>query len=802
MLPVVQLLLTLAPGPLAIPLDPASPLQDPPGAQAQPAQVDEMEIFNPLYDRFINAVGGYNFEKRELQKKGMPSSELPPHPVFEYYPIFQTLAEDGNGAASLWLIRFAGEFHEDVSERRRVTEEHFTILARDHAGGPYMSEGIDDLVARRDLVPEEFMLETLHAIQENAGIAAIEAKALLAEADILSSGPNRGDEVKKARAVDIWRILVDGYGGTKAAKLAGTPLFNRLLAEMRGETHRWCAEVRAIRQQGGHEEEWPLLPILGYRGRVDAIALARHPLAARWSNKFFPALEQFSREGIGQALGAYSAWIPRQFGSSNQAWLTVKNDVDALIFEAFPNDPLVFELLLEIDKRALLTNVEGLRPILEGLIERATSEPNRFQAMHSLATLLRNGTTSEELQTSLLLYHDVGENAPSERLRKSGEQNYRRLSWLMPGAVFPKIEPKDDDGLRVDMDGFRGRVLLAYFWDYNDPDCLVDLPWMGAFVERQAGLPFAMLGMNVDTTTLPGFHKRADELGVKWRNELLQRRDGLATTLFDVHQYPSLFLVDAAGKIRGRNLSHEELEAQVAALYAEMGVTLPSAPPAIAAGALRGRVRFDGKYEPRPAKPVSEQSAAGCCPAGEKVDSADRSLQVDAEGGLANVVVTIAIDGALASGLGKTVAIDQVRCRFEPHLVVIPQGATLSIGNSDATTHNVNIRSLRNPSSNKMVQPGGALRLELENPDRFQIKCDMHPWMTSWVVVTDTPHWALSSVDGSFEIPDLPPGKYVATYWHESLGKGVTAEFEILSGSATEIEFALKPKRKRGRQPR
>ena len=49
-------------------------------------------------------------------------------------------------------------------------------------------------------------------------------------------------------------------------------------------------------------------------------------------------------------------------------------------------------------------------------------------------------------------------------------------------------------------------------------------------------------------------------------------------------------------------------------------------------------------------------------------------------------------------------------------------------------------------------------------------KCDVHGWMNAYAGVLDHPYFAVTKPDGTFSIPNLPPGTYTLAAWHEKLG--------------------------------
>jgi plastocyanin len=190
-----------------------------------------------------------------------------------------------------------------------------------------------------------------------------------------------------------------------------------------------------------------------------------------------------------------------------------------------------------------------------------------------------------------------------------------------------------------------------------------------------------------------------------------------------------------------------------------------------AEGKITGKVKFDGKPPEMKPLQVTADKAKGCCPAGTEVDAKDPSLVISKEGGLANVVVLVEVPGEKMEPSSTTVEIDQKMCHFEPHVRVVPAGGKVVFLNSDQVSHNIHTYANKNDSFNKTVAPGSKEETTLAKGDKVQVKCDIHDWMSAWVYVAETPHFAITKEDGSFEIPGLKPGKYKVELWHEKLGK-------------------------------
>jgi plastocyanin len=223
------------------------------------------------------------------------------------------------------------------------------------------------------------------------------------------------------------------------------------------------------------------------------------------------------------------------------------------------------------------------------------------------------------------------------------------------------------------------------------------------------------------------------------------------------------------------------------------------APRADETGSIAGKFVWEGeKPEPKPKFAIKDTETTGCKHGGSGVDAEDRSLMIDANGGIANVVVTVSVKDKTPTVPAEPIVMDQEGCIFHPRVMVVPVGATLRFGNSDDTNHNIHTFAKKNQPINKQVAAGSNLDILLDKAEVIDVKCDVHNWMKAFVVVTDSPAYAVTGEDGSFKVEGLPPGEYQIEYWHEELGKGKTEKVVVEAGKEATIEHKLSAKKEGG----
>jgi plastocyanin len=144
---------------------------------------------------------------------------------------------------------------------------------------------------------------------------------------------------------------------------------------------------------------------------------------------------------------------------------------------------------------------------------------------------------------------------------------------------------------------------------------------------------------------------------------------------------------------------------------------------------------------------------------------------VSGANGLKDVMVYVKDAGPAGSGTTAPAVLDQVNCQYVPHVIGVRTGQVLRVTSSDATLHNVHAVCVDNPEVNfGMTGAGQARDLTFAAPERFAVKCDVHPWMRAHVYVLDHPWFAVTDADGRFEIGRLPPGEHTLVFSHPFLG--------------------------------
>jgi len=155
----------------------------------------------------------------------------------------------------------------------------------------------------------------------------------------------------------------------------------------------------------------------------------------------------------------------------------------------------------------------------------------------------------------------------------------------------------------------------------------------------------------------------------------------------------------------------------------------------------------------------------------------------------ADIVVSLHAPGLKVTPPDAPVVVDQKNLHFVPHVTAVVTGTTVKWLNDDSVEHNV-------------FSPEGAYDLgswshgesrehTFDKPGTYTQLCRLHTEMQGYVVVVDTPYFAVTDDAGAFDIAGVPPGTYTLTTWSEKLAP-VERQITVKSGGTTTVDVTLK----------
>lgn len=211
-------------------------------------------------------------------------------------------------------------------------------------------------------------------------------------------------------------------------------------------------------------------------------------------------------------------------------------------------------------------------------------------------------------------------------------------------------------------------------------------------------------------------------------------------------------------------------------------------------GSLTGQIVYDGEA-PLPAKLNITKDVEFCGPH----MPVSEELLVDPETkGISNVVIFVFskvdekdVHPDMLKDLPSKVSLDNKNCRFEPHVLSVWVGKqTLEIGNSDPISHNSNMQPIGNPGTNPLLPSNSSIEYKFTKKTNLPapVACNIHPWMSAYVVARDNPYTVVTGIDGKFNLENVPVGKHEIRVWQEKCGYLDTKEFP-----KGKLKFDVKP---------
>jgi hypothetical protein len=208
-----------------------------------------------------------------------------------------------------------------------------------------------------------------------------------------------------------------------------------------------------------------------------------------------------------------------------------------------------------------------------------------------------------------------------------------------------------------------------------------------------------------------------------------------------------------------------------------------------AGGAINGTVDFDGTAPiPEIIRPSVDQKVCGNSLVAKNVTLAGTRV--------AGAVVWLTdIRSGKGFPLERRFDLTNDNCTLDPFVQVMPTDGTLNVTNDDRTLH-----------TNKFINVGTGQIMgvapfnddgEVVPVDRFkesaeiEVVCEQHPWTHGWIAVLDHPYYAQTAANGTFNIPDIPAGRYHLRAWHPALGL-VDDSVTVVAGQSVNVAFRIR----------
>jgi plastocyanin len=239
--------------------------------------------------------------------------------------------------------------------------------------------------------------------------------------------------------------------------------------------------------------------------------------------------------------------------------------------------------------------------------------------------------------------------------------------------------------------------------------------------------------------------------------------------------------------------SKQKFAAVLLALVMAGGAALTYSPKVSAAGvSVTGTVKLDGTAPHQKGIDMSKEPSCAAIHKDKPVTM--ENVVAGSSGGLANEVVYIS-QGLSGNEVSSAPAeFDQKGCQYIPHVLAINPGQHMKIVNSDQTSHNIHPQPTKNNEWNKSQPPGSPpFDVAWANEEiAIPVKCNIHPWMHGYFAVVKGPY-GVSDDNGSFTMPNVPPGSYTLTAWQETYGTQ-TQQVTVAAGKPATVSFTFKAK--------
>lgn len=220
-------------------------------------------------------------------------------------------------------------------------------------------------------------------------------------------------------------------------------------------------------------------------------------------------------------------------------------------------------------------------------------------------------------------------------------------------------------------------------------------------------------------------------------------------------------------------------EAPIQDIVIPASATKYSAVTVASPGTVTGTITAAADLAPAAPSPVGADSSV--CGASIPDSSVQRS-----GAGLGNVVVWLdGVRSGAALPIERRLELESDHCILTPRVQAAVTGSAVNVIGHDEFRQHLTFMSGGEKDPRVRVLLGKyeqviPTELPAKVPGLVVVRDTDHPWVRSYVAVFDHPYFAITKPDGSFSIPNVPPGTYTVKAWHE---RTAVAEQKVTVGA-------------------
>lgn len=221
--------------------------------------------------------------------------------------------------------------------------------------------------------------------------------------------------------------------------------------------------------------------------------------------------------------------------------------------------------IAEAVKRLEFQPLEVAQPILTKVRSENPHAEEQAASIFALGMIhfRRANQHLDSEKTAIELFQEIVERHPETmvngfKLADQASQMLFEMTRLAEGREAPEIEGVDAAGQSFKLSDYRGKHVVLCFWGGWCHACHGVLPLLNQLHAQADEKPVVILGINTDAGTEGA--EALEKFGVQFRNWMDGSTGGPITTLYNLRNFPTLYLIDDQGVIAKKNPSLEDLQ--------------------------------------------------------------------------------------------------------------------------------------------------------------------------------------------------------------------------------------------------